>query len=261
MPGQFACQYTNCRRSYNRKEHLVRHEKSHGQLRPFRCPSCSADFYRNDLLQRHVRLSSKCKAAPSAEQQPSVEAPSLEPDPSHSAHTLVGVASAAHDSRNDIYGGLGSSLTSIASREELERLYFCQFHPHWPLLDEESYMNVPQVPELVAAVLIAGLWMVPSREARHEAKCRHNLMMQEITRRLLNEQLQNLTHPSPEYLPYFQSFLVPFIISTYRGTEDFPNNIMTNKHLFDILQHAGVYQQKRIDESSSDPAVRQQYQR
>ena len=46
MPGQFTCKYPDCPRSYNRKEHLVRHEKSHGEFRPFRCQSCGADFYR-----------------------------------------------------------------------------------------------------------------------------------------------------------------------------------------------------------------------
>ncbi|KAI1374561.1 hypothetical protein F4677DRAFT_425427 [Hypoxylon crocopeplum] len=265
MSGQFTCQYVDCRRTYKRKEHLVRHEKSHGQLRPFRCHQCGADFYRNDLLQRHVRLSSKCKAAPNEErQQPSSQAgANLEPDFSLPVLTLDSLATAASDLRDNIYKGLGPSFTAIADREELERLYFRHFHPHWPLLDEDSFMNAPQLPELVAAVLVAGLWMVPTRAARLEAKSQHDILMQDDTRRLLKEQPPNTawTRPSAEWLPYFQALLIPLIIFTYRRLEQFPNTIMSHRHVFDLFQHAGVYQQKRIDESCSDPAVRQQYQR
>ncbi|KAI1140604.1 hypothetical protein F5Y05DRAFT_374157 [Hypoxylon sp. FL0543] len=263
MPGQFTCQYIDCHRTYKRKEHLVRHEKSHGQLRPFRCYECGADFHRNDLLKRHVRLSSKCKAASNEEQRPSLEAPTNpEPDPGSLRTVRIdGPITAASSLRNDIYKGLGPGLAAIADREELERLYFHHFHPHWPLLDEDLFMNAPQPPELVAAVLVAGLWMVSTDPGRPEASNQHDALMQEVTRTLLTEQPQ-WASPSAEYLPYFQALIIPLIIFTYRPLDEhFPNALMCNRHLHYILRGAGAYQQTRIDESSSDPAVRQQYQR
>lgn len=80
----------------------------------------------------------------------------------------------------------------------------------------------------------------------------------------LNEQPHNIvwTRPSAQCLPYFQALLIPLVLFTYRGVDEhFPNTVMSNRHFFDLLQNAGAYQQKRIDESSSDLAIRQQYQR
>jgi hypothetical protein len=140
---------------------------------------------RSDLLKRHIRLSSKCKAAVNDEQRPASNvAANPEPDHLQLADTLESAA-AASGLRNDIYEGLGSSFTAVASREELERLYFCHFHPHWPLLDEASFTEVPQIRELVTSVLVAGLWMVPTRSARLEARRRHDILMQEVVRRLV----------------------------------------------------------------------------
>ncbi|KAI0842317.1 hypothetical protein F5Y06DRAFT_257289 [Hypoxylon sp. FL0890] len=267
MPGQFKCQYANCLRTYKRKEHLVRHEKSHGQLRPFRCSQCGADFHRNDLLKRHVRLSSKCKAVPNEERQPpfSKAAANLEPEPDPTSLqpvlTIDSLATAASRLRNEIYERLGPSLAAIARREELERVYFHHFHPHWPLLDRDMFMNSQQLPELVAAVLIAGLWMIPTSAARLEASSQHDILMQEVTKRLLKEQPE-CTTLSMECLSHFQALLIPLIIFTYKPlNEHFPNAVMCIRHLHGFLRHTGCYQQRRIDEFCSDPAIRQQYQR
>lgn len=139
----------------------------------------------SDLLRRHIRLSSKCKAAPNEEQDHPSKAANPEPDRVQSIRALDSVATAAFDLRDGVYESLGPSLTAIASREELERLYFLHFHPHWSLLDEDSFRNMPQIPELVAAVLVAGLWMIPTRDARLEARSQHDILMQEVTKRLV----------------------------------------------------------------------------
>ena len=139
----------------------------------------------SDLLRRHIRLSSKCKAAPNEEQDHPSKAANPEPDRVQSIRALDSVATAASDLRDGVYESLGPSLTAIASREELERLYFLHFHPHWSLLDEDSFRNMPQIPELVAAVLVAGLWMIPTRDARLEARSQHDILMQEVTKRLV----------------------------------------------------------------------------
>ncbi|KAL7267697.1 hypothetical protein RUND412_009704 [Rhizina undulata] len=44
---------TTCNRSFARREHLTRHERSHTKEKPFECPECSRCFARRDLLLRH----------------------------------------------------------------------------------------------------------------------------------------------------------------------------------------------------------------
>ncbi|GAP83811.2 hypothetical protein SAMD00023353_0502220 [Rosellinia necatrix] len=46
----------HCGRQFRRQEHLVRHERTHTQERPFAC-DCGDRFTRQDLLARHVRVS------------------------------------------------------------------------------------------------------------------------------------------------------------------------------------------------------------
>ncbi|KAI3327925.1 hypothetical protein HD806DRAFT_484426 [Xylariaceae sp. AK1471] len=48
------CQH--CGKQFKRQEHLLRHERTHTQERPFAC-DCGNQFTRQDLLARHVRLS------------------------------------------------------------------------------------------------------------------------------------------------------------------------------------------------------------
>ncbi|KAI0445557.1 hypothetical protein F4803DRAFT_135343 [Xylaria telfairii] len=46
----------HCGRQFKRQEHLIRHERTHTQERPFAC-DCGNRFTRQDLLARHVRTS------------------------------------------------------------------------------------------------------------------------------------------------------------------------------------------------------------
>ncbi|KAI0472430.1 hypothetical protein F4859DRAFT_104330 [Xylaria cf. heliscus] len=46
------CQH--CGKQFKRQEHLIRHERTHTQERPFAC-DCGSRFTRQDLLARHVR--------------------------------------------------------------------------------------------------------------------------------------------------------------------------------------------------------------
>ncbi|KAJ5156481.1 hypothetical protein N7492_009284 [Penicillium capsulatum] len=44
-----------CRKRFQRKEHRVRHEKTHRHEKPFSCPHCDVKFGRKDTVNRHVR--------------------------------------------------------------------------------------------------------------------------------------------------------------------------------------------------------------
>lgn len=54
-------------------------------------------------------------------------------------------------------------------RAELIGIYFQKFHPHWPVLNRETFLHTPQPQQLVQAVLAAGLWLEGTAESRREA--------------------------------------------------------------------------------------------
>ncbi|PMD37524.1 hypothetical protein L207DRAFT_77233 [Hyaloscypha variabilis F] len=51
---QFHCQAENCGRSFTRKEHLTRHERSHNAANLQTCHVCHRKFNRSDSLLRHL---------------------------------------------------------------------------------------------------------------------------------------------------------------------------------------------------------------
>ncbi|EPY49585.1 zinc finger protein Zas1 [Schizosaccharomyces cryophilus OY26] len=52
---RFYCTYLDCPKSFTRKEHLRRHERTHENLKTFTCSFCQRAFARSDVLHRHVQ--------------------------------------------------------------------------------------------------------------------------------------------------------------------------------------------------------------
>lgn len=52
---RFYCTYPDCPKSFTRKEHLRRHERTHENVKAFSCSFCNRAFARSDVLNRHVQ--------------------------------------------------------------------------------------------------------------------------------------------------------------------------------------------------------------
>lgn len=65
----FHCPVEGCGSKFKRKEHLVRHSKSHSSSRPFTCEICGKSFVRSDVLRRHVRQHEEKELNPPAPTQ------------------------------------------------------------------------------------------------------------------------------------------------------------------------------------------------
>ncbi|KAI1129744.1 hypothetical protein F5Y10DRAFT_237531 [Nemania abortiva] len=51
---RFECPIPDCRRMFNRKEHVTRHLKSHDPVPRYQCHICGRRYVRSDVLRRHV---------------------------------------------------------------------------------------------------------------------------------------------------------------------------------------------------------------
>ncbi|KAJ5673162.1 hypothetical protein N7507_002289 [Penicillium longicatenatum] len=195
MEGSFRCQRPGCTRSYLRKEHLRRHERDHANARPFTCQDCPSTFNRRDLLNRH-RVLNHGNLQPSADKpHPEGAAASKrsKPNDDHSTASVGESATSEIPNSNpanemwylDLSSTPAEKLLDATNRRQLEELYFGKFHPHWPILHQQTFKNSAQPPTLSIAVLIAGLWMMGTPETRQEAKLYHDAILTELNRKLV----------------------------------------------------------------------------
>ncbi|ENH69295.1 hypothetical protein FOC1_g10004833 [Fusarium oxysporum f. sp. cubense race 1] len=154
-------------------------------------------------------------------------------------------------------------LLQSSSRNELEASYFLHFHPHWPLLHKRAFLQSEHPPELTAAVLTAGLWVLDTPETKDKARFYHDALLKVIDNQLfkIRQPVTDSPEPRPEFLAPFQVLLIALILCTYRGVERFPSALFNSKHLWRLFQSMGVYDQKAIDYQNSSPIIRECYQR
>ncbi|EMT69610.1 hypothetical protein NOF04DRAFT_1195239 [Fusarium oxysporum II5] len=154
-------------------------------------------------------------------------------------------------------------LLEAPCRNDLEACYFLHFHPHWPLLHKKTFLQSKHPPELTAAVLTAGLWVLGTPETRDKARVYHDALVKVLYEQLfkLPGSATNSSGPRAEFLSAFQVLLIALILCTYRGAETFPSALFNSKQVWQLFQSMGVYDQKAIDDRSPSPIIRECYQR
>ncbi|KAI8680825.1 Fungal-trans domain-containing protein [Fusarium sp. Ph1] len=155
-----------------------------------------------------------------------------------------------------------TELLQASSRTELEASYFLHFHPHWPLLHKKTFLQSDNPPELISAVLTAGLWVLNTPETRHKARFYHDALLKVLDAQLFkfHETCKGSPGSRAAYLAPFQVLLIALILSTYRGAETFPSAIINSKHVWQLFDTMGVYDQETINEQNSSPIIRECYQ-
>ncbi|KAL6407503.1 hypothetical protein AUP68_10335 [Ilyonectria robusta] len=258
----FQCPYPGCCRCYVRKEHLSRHQRDHSNLREFTCDHCTASFNRSDILNRHISLTHPSTRSGTSED--------LNNQRVENADILDTQVEAERESslfspEEGIWPPISSTnalFCDTIHRSAVEDVYFQYFHPHWPILHQQTYRNTPQSPDLTRCVLVAGLWMAGTHqeEARkqHESLLRclgHELSMPlQIFKKIPREL-------GPRNLALLQALLIPLILCTYIGPKTIPLSIIYIKNLFLALENAGIYDQATLDGADLDPIVEEQYRR
>lgn len=153
-----------------------------------------------------------------------------------------------------------SSLLEASNRSELLALYFSDFHPHWPVLHEKSFRDLPQPPKLMVAVLVTGLWMLKTPEAQAKATSYHNALLEELEEDMASNVDLSL-NPRPELLVGCQTLMILTIVSTFKLKGSFFAVMVFAKIVFRYFDRGGVHDQAKIDTASSDPIIRESYQR
>ncbi|KAI8682219.1 hypothetical protein NCS55_00477000 [Fusarium keratoplasticum] len=240
---------------------------------PFVCAACSSSFNRSDLLKRHQATSHPSEeAARQTEEEPaskedvgvqSKEAPAAS-EPNDSSFIRLDFLLNKGLSGLNLSSNPTTQLLQASSRTELEASYFFHFHPHWPLLHKKTFLQSENPPELTSAVLTAGLWVLGTPETRDKARFYHDALLKVLDAQLFkfnNETFKDSPGPRAGFLAPFQVLLIALILSTYRGAETFPSAIINSKHVWQLFDTMGVYDQNAINDQNSSLIIRECYQR
>ncbi|KOS36944.1 hypothetical protein ACN38_g12286 [Penicillium nordicum] len=185
----FKCCFPGCNASYQRKEHLHRHERKHVQQQAFLCSNCGRQFGRSDTLRRHVRqrhgiieplkrAQRACKSCHAGKSRCGGGVPCDEclrrkiecsfndpagtvenPSPRPETHR---VSSMKHDQSQ-------SQSQNTEKAEHYIRLYFETFHPSWPFIHQGSFDIRRETPFLVQSMIVIGLWATREPSAQSAA--------------------------------------------------------------------------------------------
>ncbi|KAF6826510.1 C2H2 type zinc finger domain protein [Colletotrichum plurivorum] len=145
------------------------------------------------------------------------------------------------------------SLLNEGMRMQLQRVYFDQFHPQWPLLHRETFQSTPQPKLLMQAVVTVGLWFTSAPGARDLAVKFHDHLLIDVGNRileLLEQSRQGTLSPILDLLPIFQAMLISTILVPYRADKSMENVMMTHSMLLETFKASGLYEQAKINAAS-----------
>lgn len=213
----FQCQYPGCGLSYRRKEHLVRHAKSHFKKESFECSFCDRVFARNDTMRQHVRTHHRtkelqysraiqactycrsrrsrcegqlpCDACLKRGIRCSYTQNSRRRDLEQSSRN--GRTSPLPSIELDDVNPLRNSteVTAVILRSEAienspcriapcVQAYFDKFHPIWPFLHPATFNIDRELPLLAQSVVMIGSWVMGESNSQQAAKDLHeNLVL------------------------------------------------------------------------------------
>ncbi|EXM21696.1 hypothetical protein RAB80_016256 [Fusarium oxysporum f. sp. vasinfectum] len=221
----------------------------------------------SDLLKRHEAISHQSDQASTQQEEgePSTEdtAPEPVPEPSEPPVDTLDCFLNTELKGLNLASNPTTQLLQASCRNDLEACYFLHFHPHWPLLHKKTFLQSKHPPELTAAVLTAGLWVLGTPETRDKARFYHDALLKVLYEQLfkLPGSTTNSSGPRAEFLSAFQVLLIALILCTYRGAETYPSALFNSKQVWQLFQSMGVYDQKAIDDRSPSPIIRECYQR
>ncbi|KAI6372904.1 hypothetical protein MCOR25_003589 [Pyricularia grisea] len=156
--------------------------------------------------------------------------------------------------------------------QQLAETYFTVFHPHWPIVHRDTFMNKQQPELLTRAVMIIGLFFQGSAEARSIALEHHRKLLREAQNKviILSKKTRQtlLSAPSAALLPHLQGILLAMILPTYLRNRALDVTLGMSPVLTTVLSACGAHDQRRIDaanpldrDSTAPWVIRETYQR
>lgn len=198
IAATFKCTFSGCNASYQRKEHLRRHQTRHSQQEAFPCSNCDREFARryleciksqtlsmfltrkSDTLRRHVWQHHRIKE-PSARAQQACEGCRVtksrcqggSPCSECLRRNVECIFKDQRDEEKEASVPLDPTLLS-EKRDHYIWLYFETFHARWPFIHKGSFDASRETPLLVQSMVVLGMWTSGEETARKAAVDIHN---------------------------------------------------------------------------------------
>ncbi|CAG8054329.1 unnamed protein product [Penicillium salamii] len=176
----FECSFAGCNASYQRKEHLRRHELKHCQHQAFPCSNCDREFARSDTLRRHVWQHHKIKE-PSARARQACEGCRATKSrcqgglPCNECIRRSIECNFRDQNEEDKETSVPLDPTLLSEkRDHYIQLYFEKFHPKWPFVHRGSFDVHHETPLLVQSMVVLGMWTSDEETTRRAAVDIHN---------------------------------------------------------------------------------------
>ncbi|CAG8277110.1 unnamed protein product [Penicillium olsonii] len=179
----FECSFTGCNASYQRKEHLRRHQLKHSQHQAFPCSNCDREFARSDTLRRHVwqhhkikepsvRARQACQGCRATKARCQGGLPCTECS-RRSIKCVFKDQNEENEPNEEACAPPGPELLS-EKRDHYIQLFFDNCHSRWPFIHKGTFDVRHETPLLVQSMVVLGMWTSGEETARKAAVDIHN---------------------------------------------------------------------------------------